>query len=351
MILLTKRLDAFERLGRLLNTEEKHFTPNEKKAVLAFEKAKQKALSKNAWFTPDNIDLMVKNIADMISAAQLKQYADAYTLESVKTPKTVAVIMAGNIPLVGFHDFFVVLATGHKFLGKLSSDDLYLLPALATILIAIEPEFKDHIAFSEGIISNFDAVIATGSNNTARYFNYYFNKYPHLIRSNRNGVAVIDGAETTEELQQLGLDVFSFFGLGCRNISTLFVPDGYDFTPMFEAFEVFNDLKNHSKYFNNYEYNKAIWLVNGVKHFDNGFMLLKKATEFSSPVSVLHFQTYNDPEMLQKLLEENANKIQCVVSRQATWAGSYAFGRAQSPGILDYADGIDSTKFLLELQD
>ncbi|MBZ0243643.1 MAG: hypothetical protein K8F24_10545, partial [Bacteroidales bacterium] len=164
-------------------------------------------------------------------------------------------------------------------------------------------------------------------------------------------VAIIDGNETTADLQQLGLDVFSFFGLGCRNISTLFVPDGYDFKPMFEAFEVYSDLKNHSKYFNNYEYNKAIWLVNGEAHYDNGFMLLKKAAEFSSPVSVLYFQTYNRPEMLQKLLKENANKIQCVVSRRAAWAGSYNFGKAQSPAILDYADGIDSTKFLLEIQD
>ncbi|MBZ0243899.1 MAG: acyl-CoA reductase, partial [Bacteroidales bacterium] len=166
MILLAKRLGAFERLGQLLKNDAKHIKSGEKEAVLAFENARQKAMAKNAWFTADNISLMVENIADMISAAQLKYYADAYNLESVKTPKTVAVIMAGNIPLVGFHDFFVVLASGHKFLGKLSSDDLYLLPALAAILIAIEPEFKAHIAFSEGIISNFDAVIATGSDNT-----------------------------------------------------------------------------------------------------------------------------------------------------------------------------------------
>lgn len=349
MILLAKRLDAFERLGQLLKNDAKPITPIENEAILAFENAKQKARAKNTWFTNDNIDMMVENIAAMISAEQLKQFADAYELESFKTPKTVAVIMAGNIPLVGFHDFFVVIATGHKFLGKLSSDDLFLLPALAELLIAIEPKFKAYITFSEGPIAGFDAVIATGSDNTARYFNYYFGKYPHLIRANRNGVAVIDGAETTEELQQLGLDVFSFFGLGCRNVSALFVPDGYDFKPMFEAFEVFNDLKNHSKYFNNYEYNKAIWLINRDSHFDNGFVLLKNAAEFSSPVSVLHFQTYKDPEMLKKILTDNADKIQCVVSRNANWTGSYSFGKAQSPAILDYADGIDSTKFLLEI--
>ena len=349
MILLAKRLNAFERLGQVLKNDAKSITSSENEALLAFQSAKQKAKSKNTWFTDDNITLMVENIAAMISTEQLEKFSEAYELEKITKPKTVAVIMAGNIPLVGFHDFFVVLATGHKFLGKLSSDDLYLLPALADVLITIEPEFKPYIAFAEGTIAGFDAVIATGSNNTARYFNYYFGKYPHLIRANRNGVAVIDGTETKEELQVLGLDVFSYFGLGCRNISTLFVPDGYDFKPMFEAFEMFNDLNNHSKYFNNYEYNKAIWLVNGDVHFDNGFMLLKKAAEFSSPVSVLHYQTYNDTKMLQELLTDNAEKIQCIVSRKAHWTNSYAFGKAQSPTILDYADGIDSTTFLLEL--
>lgn len=349
MILLSKRLGAFERLGQVLKNDSKAFTAPEEEAVLTFEKAKQKAMAKNAWFTPDSIDLMIENIVAMISREQLEYFSAAYELDNAKTSKTIAVIMAGNIPLVGFHDFFVVLATGHSFLGKLSSDDPYLLPALAAVLLAIEPEFKSYIKFSEGTISGFDAVIATGSDNTARYFNYYFGKYPHLIRANRNGVAILDGKESKHDLRALGLDVFSFFGLGCRNVSTLFVPDGYDFRQMFEAFEAFNELRNHSKYFNNYEYNKAIWLVNGDPHLDNGFVLLKNAPEFSSPVSVLHFQTYNKPEMLQKLLKDNADKIQCVVSRNASWENFYAFGKAQSPALLDYADGIDSTKFLLEL--
>jgi len=349
MIIFTKRLDAFERLGKLLKEEVTAVSEQENAAILGFKKAKAKALSKNTWFTFDNIDLMLSTIEKIISAEQLKLLANSYQLETVKDPKTVAVIMAGNIPMVGFHDFLSVLVSGHRFLGKLSSEDPFLLPALADILLAIEPEFKDYITFSETPISGFDAVIATGSDNTARYFNYYFGKYPNLIRGNRNGIAILNGSETEEELQQLGIDIFSFFGLGCRNVSSLFVPAGYDFNKLFEALETFEELKNHSKYFNNYEYNKAIWLINGEPHFDNGFVLLKKATEFSSAVSVLHFQQYGDTEILQKILIENQDKIQCIVSQQAYWPGSYAFGQAQIPTVLDYADGLNTLNFLLEI--
>lgn len=349
MIFFTKRLDAFERLGKLLKEEVAAVSEQENEALSGFEKAKAKALAKNAWFTLDNIDLMLSTIVKIISAEQLKLLANSYQLETIKNPKTVAVIMAGNIPMVGFHDFLSVLVSGHRFLGKLSSEDPFLLPALAEILLAIEPEFKDYITFSETPISGFDAVIATGSDNTTRYFNYYFGKYPNLIRGNRNGIAILNGSETKEELQQLGIDIFSFFGLGCRNVSSLFVPASYDFNKLFEALETFEELKNHSKYFNNYEYNKAIWLINGEPHFDNGFVLLKKAAEFSSAVSVLHFQQYSDTKILQKILDENQDKIQCIVSQQAHWPGSCAFGQAQMPAVLDYADGLDTLNFLLEI--
>lgn len=344
-----QRLDAFERLGRLLKNEIEDVTVAEKDALISFDNAKRSAMSKNAWFTAESIELMVSNISDMLESKQLRAFNKTYKLEGNQESKKIAVIMAGNIPLVGFHDFFTVLICGHRFLGKLSHEDPFLLPALAEVLSAVEPAFRELTQFTDSTIKDFDAVIATGSNNTARYFDYYFGKYPHQIRGNRNGVAILNGNESKAELEKLGLDIFSFFGLGCRNVSSLFVPVGYDFNPMFEAFEAFKTWANHSKYFNNYEYNKAIWLVNREPHFDNGFVLLKQEAAFSSPVAVLNYQHYSDAETLQHILEDNKEKIQCIVSQKSWWPGSYEFGKAQMPAIMDYADGVDTTAFLLSL--
>jgi hypothetical protein len=349
MLLIHQRIAAFSQLGVHLKNLLNDFETGKIDAVFDDE-VMQSALSNNSWFTKDNIHLMLKSIAEMLDNSVLENILRDYPLlETKQQTKTIAVIMAGNIPLVGFQDFLHVLLSGHSFLGKLSHQDSFLLPALAKMLIAIEPEFKDLISFAEQKINNFDAVIATGSDNSGRYFDYYFGKFPNLIRRNRHGVGILTGDESMASLQNLGLDIFSFFGLGCRNVSTLFVPPNFNFEPLFKAFEGFSAVAEHSKYFNNYEYNKAIFLVNGVKHLDNGFVLIRQAEDFGSPVAVMHYQVYDELKKLKEVLDLNQSKIQCIVSDNSWFAGSYPFGRAQFPGLTAYADGMDTIQFLLGL--
>jgi len=257
--------------------------------------------------------------------------------------------MAGNIPAVGFHDFLSVLLAGHHLLAKLSSDDQYLLPDIAEILINIEPSFNDHITFTLEKIQDFDAVIATGSNNTSRYFNYYFGKYPHIIRKNRNAIAVLGGNESRDELNGLAEDIFTYFGLGCRNVSRLFVPKDYDFKAFYEGIEGFSDIGNHHKYVNNYDYNKSVFLVNMEPHFDNGFLILKENAAIASPVSVMHYERYENLDEVNSFVSRESESIQCVVSALTEVQGSIRPGSAQHPKLWDYADGVDTLRFLLNL--
>jgi hypothetical protein len=261
--------------------------------------------------------------------------------------RTVAVVMAGNIPAVGFHDLLCVLISGNRLMARLSSNDKQLLPAICDMLVGIEPGFADRFSFTEEQISGFDAVIATGSNNTARYFNYYFGKYPHIIRKNRNGVAVLTGNETEKELKALGEDIFTYFGLGCRNVSKLFIPDGYDVKILLDALQVFEKAGDHHKYHNNYDYNKSIYLVNGDDHFDNGFLLLKEDASIASPVSVVYFERYSAIGKLNDLINGNLEDIQCVVSTDRKIHGAIPPGTTQHPKLWDYADGVDTMKFLV----
>lgn len=349
MLFIHQRIAAFSQLGVHLKSLLNDFKTGKINTVFA-DDVMQAALSSNPWFTKDNIHLMLESIAEMLDNSNLEKILSTYPLLGKnQQAKTVAVIMAGNIPLVGFQDFLHVLLSGHKFLGKLSHQDCFLLPALAEMLITIEPEFETRISFTEQKISNFDAVIATGSDNSGRYFDYYFRQFPNLIRRNRHGVGILAGEESMASLQNLGRDVFSFFGLGCRNVSTLFVPLHFDFELLFRAFESFSTVAEHSKYFNNYEYNKAIFLVNGVQHLDNGFVLIRRAEDFGSPVAVLHYQVYSEVENLKEVLDLNQNKIQCIVSDNGWYAGSYPFGKAQFPVLTDYADRQDTIQFLLGL--
>jgi hypothetical protein len=213
-----------------------------------------------------------------------------------------------------------------------------------------EPELSDKASFTLDRLSGFDAIIATGSDNTARYFEYYFGKYPHIIRKNRNGVALLNGKESQNDLEKLADDVFLYFGLGCRSVSKLFVPRGYDFNKLFLAFEKYKNLQNHSKYRNNYEYNKSIYLINKLTHFDNGFALFKEDSNFSSPISVVYFEYYDDLDVLLKWLEQSKDKIQCLLANTETNnLPSFELGRAQQPGLNDYADGVDTLDFLLKL--
>lgn len=304
----------------------------------------------NAWFTPESIEAAIKAIAENLNSYDLTRWLQQYTIDDKKAPKTVGLILAGNIPLVGFHDILCVLLSGNKALIKASSQDIRLIKYALNKLVNIDDTFADRFAFVEKL-QNFDAVIATGSNNTSRYFEYYFGKVPHIIRKNRSSIAVLNGEETTQQLFDLGHDIFDYFGLGCRNVSKLLVPQGYDFTTFFESIEPYNDIANHNKYHNNYDYNKSIYLVNRDKHLDNGFLLLKEDDRLASPLAVLFFEYYSDKASAENIINSNADKIQCVVSALPLQVNCQVvdFGHSQQPGLSDYADGVDTMKFLAGL--
>lgn len=300
----------------------------------------------NGWFTQGFVKMALQDWSEALTKKKLQEWLKPYQLSEQEDPKVVGIVMAGNLPLVGFHDYLSVLLSGHQLLAKLSSDDAYLLPLLNKILSIINPELAQKAQFTKDQLKNFDAVIATGSNNTARYFDYYFSKYPHIIRKNRNGIAVLNGSESLEDLSGLAKDIMSYFGLGCRSISKIFVPKGYELKPLFLALESYQHFEHHSKYYNNYEYNKAIYLVNKEMHRDNGFLLLKEESSFASPISVLHYEEYSSLEKLKKNLEFRKEEIQCIVGQDE---GFYDFGEAQYPALNDYADGVDTLKFLSNL--
>jgi len=340
MISRKQRINAFVNLGKFL-TDPEH--------AHDLEEWITNANRKNNWFTPENSASSLTAIAtEFLNEEKLTAWASLY--EEPANIKKVGVIMAGNIPAVGFHDALCVLISGHILLAKPSSDDQVLMQMIFEKLIELEPAFKENIFFVNRL-NDADAYVATGSNNTARYFHYYFSKKPNIIRKNRTSVAVINGEESREELAELGTDIFQYFGLGCRNVSKLFVPSGYDFTKFYESIEIFNTTcLNHHKYFNNYEYNKSILLINRTLHFDNGFLMLTESTAFVSPISVVHFEYYNSIEDLKPLLQESEEKIQCIVGNSnLDIPGIIPFGQAQKPGLSDYADSVDTMAFLAAL--
>ncbi|MFV8370085.1 acyl-CoA reductase [Flavobacterium sp. LB2R40] len=301
--------------------------------------------SHNGWYTPENVYFSIQSWAQALTEENLNKWLSAYDLE-IKDPKKIALILAGNIPLVGFHDFLSVLITGNSVLIKTSSNDQHLLPFLAKYLIAITPELSPKITFVEGKLENFDAVIATGSNNTSRYFEYYFKDKPSIIRKSRNSVAILTGKETKEELTALGEDIFRYFGLGCRNVSKLFVPKGYSFVAFFEAIFEYQDIIHYEKYANNYDYNKAVFLMSNFKLLDNGFLTLKEDQSHASPISSVFYEFYEDINELQIRLQSESEQIQCVVA-DSTIENSVAFGQTQNPLLWNYADNIDTISFLL----
>ncbi len=303
------------------------------------------AQNNNAWFTADEVQRSLNALQQMLNAHDLEAWFK--DIKVTKNPKRVGLILAGNIPLVGFHDVLSVLATGNIALIKLSSSDDKLLPLILAKLTEIEPLIKDHIIYIDRL-KDFDAVIATGSDNTSRYFEYYFSKVPNIIRKNRSSVAVLTGEETTEEIAALGHDIFDYFGLGCRNVSKLYVPENYDIKHFFEPIESFKGIINHFKYNNNYDYNKSIYLVNLAPHFDNGFLLLKEDTAMSSPLAVLYFERYKNIEEVTTALKKEEDKIQCVVSKAplSIASGTVDFGHGQYPKLWDYADNVNTLDFL-----
>lgn len=333
---LDQRIFAFHQLGSHLHELSEE----------AFETLHETVRQENPWFTKDNVRMALKGIEQFLREDELKKWASAYSLHPA-TPKTIALVLAGNIPLVGFHDFLCVLISGHKAQLKLSTKDSTLFRYIIKHLVWFEPGFKAYIYSKEDTLENFDAVIATGSDNSARYFEFYFGKYPHIIRKNRTSCAILNGDETDEDLRALGTDIFSYFGLGCRNVSSLYLPHGYDLPRILSSWDEYRPIIDHHKYRNNYDYQKSILLVNGTPHLDNGFVLLQESNRLVSPISVLYYQYYSDGEDLQFKLEANKNKLQCIIGN--TSLSTTQFGQAQLPVLWDYADQIDTLKFLDEL--
>jgi hypothetical protein len=303
--------------------------------------------SHNGWFTQEQVYHAIQSWAKALEEDNLNQWISVYDFSEVK-PKTVGLILAGNIPLVGFHDFLSVLISGHNVLVKTSSNDQHLIKFLAKYLIAVSPEIEKCINFTDGRLENFDAVIATGSNNTARYFEYYFKNKPNIIRKNRNSIAVLNGNETHDDLVNLGEDIFRYFGLGCRNVSKLFVPEDYNFEAFFKAIYEYKDVIYYEKYSNNYDYNKAVFLMSNFKLLDNEFLTLKEDTSYSSPISSVFYERYENIEHLKKQLEKDADQIQCIVSNGVI-ENSIPFGKTQQPELWDYADNVDTLLFLNKL--
>ncbi|WP_104733834.1 acyl-CoA reductase [Hanstruepera ponticola] len=351
---LEKRIDAFVKLGEFLSQfSTLEFTKID--TVLhnnlffdGFKHQIKLAEEHNGWFNTDNIVYAFNNWSNALTKNNLSQWLSKYNFNTLE-PKTVAIIMAGNIPLVGFHDFLSVLISGHQVLVKQSSNDKQLLPYLAKYLEYVEPEFKGSIRFTEDKLSNFDAVIATGSDNTARYFEYYFKNKPSIIRKNRNSVAVLTGKETAEDFENLSEDIFRYYGLGCRNVSKLFVPKDYDFEGFFKGMYKWRPIIEQTKYANNYDYNKAVYLMSEFDMLENGFLMIKEDTSYASPIATVFYEYYEDYTSLQIKLDYDEDSIQCIVANGFRPNEEVPFGKTQQPELWDYADNVDTIAFLLKI--
>ncbi|MES2587406.1 MAG: acyl-CoA reductase [Bacteroidota bacterium] len=302
----------------------------------------QKQFYLNGWFTEENVRKTFKAWSGLLRQEKLKSYTENYSFS--ENPKRIGIIMAGNIPLVGFHDFLSVLLSGHKVVIKLSSDDKTLLPTIIKLLLNFNPGLKESITISEYKLAEIDAIIATGSNNSMNYFEQYFGKYPHIFRKNRTSVAVINGNESKEELALLGEDIFTYFGLGCRNVSQVFLPKDFKLDNLIEAIFPHSDVVNHHKYTNNYDYNKAIHLMGQQQILDNGFVLFKESEELFSPLAMLFYHHYENQAELDEFITKNQDNIQAIVGHNYI-----PFGQAQKPELNDFADGVDTMEWLSKL--
>jgi len=331
-------LNIFQQLGQCLSDPqwlEDHFA-----ATI------ERQYRENSWFTPEFCRYALSAIAKMLAPEALDVYYARYKDVAPKEAprKRVAVISAGNIPVAAFHDFFCILVSGNDYQGKLSSQDKHLLPVLAQAIIDIDPKFAERITFVDKI-SDFDAVIATGSNNSSRYFSYYFDKYPHILRKNRNSVAVLDGSESDEELRFLADDIYLYFGLGCRSISKLFVPKGYDFVPFLQILtQESQPIALHHQFNNNLDYQKAVHLMNQIPYMDAGTFLLVENENYASPIGMVYYEYYDDIQHVKQRLANDAEQLQCIVGHCAE-----PFGSAQNPSLLQYPDGIDTMSWLLSI--
>jgi hypothetical protein len=351
---LVNRINAFAKLGEILRNPDPGYFRSLASEIKELSDLINKVHHYNPWFTPENVKFALNAIGRCLNVSNLEKWVKRYSTSSYehRVPKTIGVVMAGNIPLVGFHDYLSVLISGHKLVAKLSTGDDKLLPHLHNILLKIEPEFRKFAKFTDGILTGFDAIIATGSNNTARYFQFYFGKYPNIIRKNRSSLAVLTGNESDKQMANLAEDIFRYFGLGCRSVSKLFVPASYKFDRLFDAAQDYVEVINHNKYKNNYDYHKAIYLINKTPHLDNGFLMLKEDSALSSPMSVVYYERYNTLSIVKTLLQNQKDEIQCVVSDlgQNIFRVITQPGKTQLPELWDYADGKDTMLFLAGLK-
>lgn len=350
---LEQRIGAFSKLGEFLSQfhpsgmQINEELPINELFLEPFQIQVKRAFESNGWFTYQNVTSAFNDWSKLLNINSLRTWSSTYNLNSV-SQRNIGVIMAGNIPLVGFHDFLTVLMSGHSIRVKQSSSDAFFLPLIVKFLRYVEPGFKDKIFFADKNLSDFDAIIATGSNNTARHFEYYFGAYPHIIRRNRNSVAVLTGEESGEDLDALGDDIFRYFGLGCRSVSKLMVPKDYDFDALFGALYRFKDLINYDKYRNNYDYNKAVYLMSRYELLENGFVMLKEDPSYASPIATLFYEFYDNQDSLKNKLEADAELIQCIVGKGRD-LNFIPFGQTQKPQLNDYADGVDTFEFLVNL--
>ena len=350
MTAIQNRIIAFAKLGDFLSQfsrekiEKKEDIEHNDLFFDGFKHQLKLAQENNSWFTRDNLLLSVENWSKALKKNNLNNWVAKENIVKIES-KVIAIVMAGNIPLVGFHDFLSVLISGHSVLVKQSSNDKHLLPYMAKYLEYIEEDFKGKIEFTEDKLTNFDAVIATGSNNTARYFEYYFKNKPNIIRKSRNSVAVLTGNETEEQLQKLSNDVFTYFGLGCRSVSKLYVPKNYDFNHFFSGMYVKKDIINNAKYANNYDYNKAVYLMSEFDLLENGFLMIKEDESYASPIATVFYEYYDNLIDLKIKLYEDKEKIQCIVANNLI-ENEVDFGETQNPNLWDYADGVNTLQFL-----
>lgn len=332
-MILQERINLMARLGQYMLSED-----------VEWRAVKERAYRENQWFIPEFIEQSVTNIAlQFLNPSFLQEWAAKYQVPALQTsPQTIGLVMAGNIPLVGFHDFLCVLISGHSVTIKTSSKDEVLIKHLIHKLYEWEPSIQSTVSFAERL-TGCDAYIATGSNNSSRYFDYYFGKYPHIIRSNRTSIAIIDNTETQEELEALARDIQLYFGLGCRNVTKLFVPKDYHFIPLLEALKKYEHFMDFHKYKHNFDYHLALLIMGNKYYMTNGAVILTENTSPFSPVSQVHYEFYEDKQTINQALE-NKEAIQCLVGH-----GHTPFGMAQGPSLTDYADGVDTMSFLLGL--
>ncbi len=354
MILVDKRIQSLTRFGEAISLVLEGYNSE---SDTEFNRIINKSRSENPWFTEQNILMSLRNWVEALAEENVNIWTEKYIDELMSRRKelNIAVVNAGNIPFVGLHDLLSVLLSGNSYLGKNATGDSFLLPYITSILCLVEPSYKENIRFVSRLES-MDAVIATGNNNSARYFEYYFGKYPHIIRKNRNGVGVLLGNESNEKLHELGNDIFDYFGLGCRNISKLYVPKGYNFNKFFEAIEEFKGMLNHNKYMNNFDYNNSVLLLKQIPFLQNGFLIIRKENQIASPVAVLHYEEYDDISGLKKNLLNTIEQLQCIVFEGNYLSDDFLlenirvdFGKTQKPALWDYADGVDTVDFLLGL--